>query len=54
MPENCTKHARSPHRGRALFLLSFFQKVGEFMDGYDNDELLMLLDDDLFPAEDVD
>ena len=23
------------------------------MDSYDNDELLMLLDDDLFPIEDV-
>lgn len=34
MPENCTKHARSHHRGRASFLLSFFQKVGAEMSDY--------------------
>lgn len=51
MPENSTNNAHSHHRGWASFLLSSTQKVGDYMDSYDNDELLLMLDDDLFFVE---
>ncbi len=40
-------------RSRELpsFLLPFFQKEGVEMESYDNDGLLLFLDDDLFPVE---
>ena len=38
--------------GRSLFLYPYRQKEGVHMDSYDNDIILMLLDDDLFPVED--
>lgn len=34
-----------------IFFVIIKLKVGDFMDSYDNDELLMILDDDLFPVE---
>lgn len=51
MPENCTYFARPLHCGAAYFYVLFKRKVGELMGSYDNDEMLMMLDDDLFLIE---
>lgn len=48
----CTEIALPLTRGRASFFISFFQKERDsIMDSYDNDMLILLLDDDLFPVE---
>jgi hypothetical protein len=48
----CTKFARRLHRQRAIFFIQLRQKEGAAMDSYDNDSLLLLLDDNLFPVDD--
>lgn len=50
----CIKSRPTDMVRAALFFYTFLQKGGAEMDGYDNDELLLLLDDDLFPIEEKD
>lgn len=40
------------NRRRPSFFIHLYQKEGAKMDSYDNDDLLMIMDDDLFPCED--
>lgn len=42
------------NRNQPLFFIQFYQRKEREMDSYDNDEILLMLDDDLFPIEEED